>query len=191
MTYIDPASALRGEIIRKTSSYDGNADSLGITEQQIVGAHWVDLQPLSVDEKIAEAQFQFVEYFEVYPERNILANVRKNDFYRINSRDYRILEISDFRTVGYFRVIYEGTGTAEVSGNFFKTIIVLGPGVYTYGSGLLASVGPFAARPVVVDTLLNDGSYYIASPSTSGFEIVNRGGGDVPVVSVYIEGTLA
>lgn len=191
MTFIDSESAVRGEIIRKVASYDSNADSLGITEQQIVGAHWVDLQPYAVNENIANEQFQLHGMFEVYPESNILTNVRANDFYRVAARDYRIVEPSDYRTVGYFRVLDENIGVVQVSGNLLKTIVVLGPGVYTYGSGALAGIGIFAIRPILIDTLLNDGSHFIQSPTINGFEIVDRGAGAPPVVSCYIEGTLA
>lgn len=62
----------------------------------------------------------------------------------------------------------------------------LGPGSYTYGSGVLASTPTFSTPPAVIGTRLNDGDYFIKNPTSAGFEIVDKGLGSTPSVLAYI-----
>lgn len=63
----------------------------------------------------------------------------------------------------------------------------LGEGTYVYGTAPLAPMpAGFDMKPILLDQLNNDSSYYITDSDKNGFKIVWRGEGQPPSVSVMI-----
>ena len=182
-------------IVRLTTTHGAGGYVVDETYNEIYGEHTVDLQPLSTEDLIANEQLKFKVSHWVFPELpHVIAYARLGDFYYINSKLYLIVKKSDHVDEGYFQVRDEAAEKFSEAAAVLQSAFVvenLGPGVYTYGSGLLAGIGPFSAKPILLDTLMNDGSYYINNPTTSGFEIVDRLMGAAPVVSIRVEGVLA
>lgn len=193
MIYIDSESAIRGSVRRLVVTRNDDGDVIDESYTEVIGEHWLDLQPLSHDERITADQLKVKATHKIYPELNYVPNVSINDFYRVDGRDYRIVEPWDFRALGYFRVWDGAFGLPPVdvvTTRQTRSFVFhgLGPGVYTFGSGVMASVPTFEEAPLILDSGTNDGGYYIDNKTESGFTIFDTGIGSTPEVSVYIQG---
>lgn len=193
--YIKKERRKTADVVRLSSTRDSNNDVLAETYDVVYGAHVVDLVPDDNSEAIANEQHQLFASYLIFPrEKTVGGYARLRDFYRINNKLYRIFAKKDFVENVYFEVRddapEQATSIAVAVQNSF-VIDNLGPGVYTYGSGVLLGVGPFAARPLLLETLMNDGGGYFVNPSMSGFEIVNTGEGASPIYTVVVKGVLA
>lgn len=189
MTYIDQASAIRMNVVRLVVTRDTNGNVVDQTYSEICGEHWADLQPLSDAERVRNEQLKIEATHKVYPEPKV-EGVLGNDFYRdaASGKLYRIVESYDFRTLGYFRVWDGAFGmpSAETISKLFFAFDNVGPGTYTFGSGVFAAVPAFDQAPDIIGLLTNDGSFYIDSVTATGFRIVDRGIGVSPLASVYL-----
>lgn len=190
MTYIDPRSELQGEIIRKTASYNSSGAVASIADEVIVGAHRLDLQPLSAQERFASEQFKIKATHEVYPEPQVfdLASPQLSDFYRIDGRDYKIVAPYDFRTLGYFRVLDGEFGTPSKIYRRRQAYAIsgLGPGDYTFGSGALANVPAFSAAPWLLEAIENHALWAVTNVTATGFTVLDMGVGVLPSLTVYL-----
>lgn len=193
--YIPRSKRKSATVLRLSVTRGANGNITEETYSTVYGAHTVDLQPLSTNDLIANEQLKFKVSHWVFPERpQVLPYTQNGDFYSIGSKLYRIMLKHDHVDEAYFQVRDEAAERASEIAVVFQnayTVDGLGPGVYTYGSGALVGIGLFSARPMLLDTLMNDGTYFIANPTVSGFEIVDKYGGSPPVVSVYVKGVLA
>jgi hypothetical protein len=194
MTYIDPESALRMNVVRLVTTKDSNGDTVGEAYNLIYGEHWADVQPLSDSERTANAQLKISATHKIYPEPHV-DGVLANDFYRevSNGKLYRIVDPFDYRTLNYFKVWEGGFANPETPLSVQQVRYVItgvGPGVYLFGSGLFASVPIFSTVPVVYGIANNDCDFHIASITNIGFMLVDDNGDNVPVVTVFILGTV-
>ena len=193
--YIQPQMQKQADVVRLSLTKDGNGDTVAEDYNVVYGAHTIDLQPNVLSDAVANEQTQYRATHLVFPERvHVMSYTRLGDFYRVNQKLYRVIKRYDFVDEVYFEVRDEApeqaTSIAVAVQNSF-VIDNLGPGVYTYGSGLLLGVGPFSARPLLLETLMNDGGGYFANPTVTGFEIVNTGEGASPIYTVTVKGILA
>lgn len=196
MTYIPQSRIRYGEVVRLVSTRDERGHVIDESYTMVYGSHALDLQPMSYQERLAADQLKIKVTHKVFPQQNIVAQVSLNDFYRIAGQYYRIVEKKDFLRTGYFRVwegefgagLGGGTNIRQIQSFVFHN---LGPGDYTFGDGVLASVPEFTEAPLLLDMLTNDGGYYIENVTTTGFTIVYRGIGSSPLVSVYLKGIAA
>lgn len=193
--YIPKKKQKKATVQRLTTTYGAGGYVTEETYNTVFGSHIVDFQPYTTVDLVTNEQLKSKITHWVFPQRDaVVKQVRLGDFYYIKGKLYRIIEKADHYGECYFKVRDEEaekfSEAAAVLQNAF-TVENLGPGVYTYGSGLLAGVGPFSAKPILLDTLMNDGGYYIKDPSQSGFEIVDRLMGAVPMVSINVKGVLA
>lgn len=190
MTYINPTSEQRGEIIRKTATYNVSGAVTSIADEVLVAEHRLDLQPLSAQERITSEQFKIKVTHEVYPEPQVfdLAAPVGGDFYRIDGRDYKIVAPYDYRALGYFRVYDGAFGTPQR--NYLRrqayAISSLGPGTYTFGSGALASVPAFSAAPQLIEAVENPALWTVTNITATGFTVVDLGVGAEPSLTVYL-----
>lgn len=179
-------------IVRRNSTYDGNGDLLAEDYQEVVATHNVVLWPLSYKQQIENSKFGISASHNIRP-LAVIGSFNVDDFYQITGKKYRIIEVKDFYNAKKI-VVWDGlsaeVGQAQATTRSF-VIDNLGVGVYVYGSGLLAGVGPFVSRPLLLETLRNDGDGYIANPTVSGFEIVDTGEGAPPIYTVTVKGILA
>lgn len=104
MTYIDPSSAKRGNIIRYLHTYGVAGSLVDTTRQLMIGSHWLDLQELDDDDKIVSDQLQFDITHEIYPHIELNAPIYSGDFYQIGSRNFMIVEIENLDNVWRLRV---------------------------------------------------------------------------------------
>lgn len=193
--YIQPQMRKQADVVRRSVTLDANGDTLAEDYTVVYGGHTVDLQPKTPTEDVGNQQTQYLATHWVFPERvHVMPYTRLGDFYRINQKLYRITKRFDFVDEVYFEVYDDApdqvTSIAIAVQSSFL-IDDLGPGVYTYGSGVLAAVGPFSARPLLLETLMNEGGGYFANPNVNGFEIVYTGEGPTPIYTVQIKGILA
>lgn len=193
MTYIPQSRIRYGEVVRLVSTRDERGHVIDESYTTVYASHALDLQPLSYQERLAADQLKIKVTHKVFPQRNIVPQVSLNDFYRIAGQYYRIVEKKDFLRVGYFRVWEGEFGAPPTTPSIIRTVYSyvvhgLGPGSYTFGSGALADVPEFESTPLVLDTLTNDGGYYMTNYSATGFTIVDKGTGLAPIVSVFIQG---
>jgi len=188
MTFIDSESARRGSVRRLVTTRDANGNVIDESYNVVVGEHWVDLQPLSYNDRIAGEQLKIKATHKIFPELNYVPSVSIHDFYRIDGKDYRIVEPFDFRTVGYFRVLDGAFGapSATTVSKLFFAFDNVGPGTHTFGSGIFSSVPVFVQTPSIVGLKTNDGDFYISNPGASGFTLVDRGLGVSPLATIYI-----
>ena len=193
--YIPRNKQKKATVQRLTSTRGSGGYVVDETYSTIFGTHIIDLQPYTTTDLIANEQLKFKITHWVFPQRDaVVKQVRIGDFYYIKGKLYRIIEMGDHYGECYFKVRDEAAEKFSEAAAVLQSAFVvenLGPGVYTYGSGLLAGIGPFSAKPILLDMLMNDGAYYINNPTTSGFEIVDRLMGAAPVVSIRVEGVLA
>lgn len=193
MTYIPQSRIKYGEVVRLVSTRDERGHVIDESYTTVYPSHALDLQPLSYQERVAADQLKIKVTHKIFPQRNIVPQVSLNDFYRIAGQLYRIVEAKDFLRVGYFRVWAGAFGSTLTDTTIIRTVysyIVhgLGPGTYTFGSGALANIPEFESTPLVLDMLTNDGGYFIEDVSETGFTIIDKGTGSVPIVSVLIQG---
>lgn len=196
MTYIPQSRIRYGDVVRLVSTRDERGHVIDESYTTVYPSHALDLQPLSYRDLVAADQLKIKVTHKVFPQKNIVPQVSLNDFYRIAGQLYRIVEKKDFLRTGYFRVWEGAFGSTLTDTTVIRQIQSfvfhnLGPGDYTFGDGVLASVPEFTEAPLLLDMLTNDGSYYIENLSTTGFSIVDRGIGSSPLVSVYLKGIAA
>lgn len=195
MTYIQPHMIRQADVLRLVVTRDGNGNVSDESYTTVYGTHNVDLQPLTTRDLVANDQLKFKVSHYIFPETVApFSFVSLGDRYRIGQKLYRIVKRHNHIDACYFEVYddapEQGASAATVIQNAY-VVENLGPGNYTYGSGALAAVPAFSAKPILLDTLMNDGGYWIANATASGFTIVDRGFGESPLVSVYIKGTPA
>lgn len=184
-------SRVQTDVVRLIVTRNTDGDVVGESYAQIYGLHWADIQPLSDRERIANEQLNIKVTHKIYPEPRITAAI-ENDFFRevSNGKLYRIIESYDYKTLKYFKV-WAGS-FANPSANFvqeFKyTITGVGAGVHVFGAGLFSSVPVFTTTPTVYGTANNDCDFHIESISTTGFELVDDGGAEVPNVTIEVLG---
>lgn len=193
--YIQPQMRKQATVQRLTTTRGAGGVVVSEMYSEIYGGHIVDLQPLTTSDLTVSEQLKFKFLYRVFPERpNVMPYVQIGDFYYIGQKLYRVMEKFDFMDEGYFQVRDDAAEKFAESAAILQsafTIDNLGPGVYVYGSGALAGIGPFSAKPILIDTLMNDGGYYIKDSTQNGFEIVDRMIGASPRVSFLIEGILS
>lgn len=193
--YIPRSKRKSATVLRLSETHGANGNITDETYTEVYGTHTVDLQPLTTNDLIANEQLKFKVSHWVFPERkHVMPSTQIGDFYSIGQKLYRIMLRHDHVDEVYFQVLDEAAERSSEISTVLQnayTVDGLGPGVYTYGSGALAAVGPFSARPMLLDTLMNDGSYFINNPTASGFEIVDRFLGVTPQVSIYVKGVLS
>jgi len=192
MTYIDPASALRMNVVRLVTTKDSNGDEVSEAYNLIYGDHWADVQPLSDSEKISNAQLKINATHKIFPEQRV-TGVLDNDFYREigSGKLYRIVESYDFKTLNYFKVWEGGFGNvpAPLSVQQVRYVVTeVGPGSHVFGAGLFVGVPSFTAPPVVYGIENNDSDFHIESITNLGFTLVDDGGAETPVVTIYVFG---
>lgn len=107
MTCVDSVSAVHGEVVRHIYTYNANGVVVETTRQVIVPTHWVDVQPLELDDQIISGQLKFPATHEIYPEPDVIESISIGDYYRVGTKEYKIIDRQDFRDVGFFCVIKE------------------------------------------------------------------------------------
>jgi hypothetical protein len=193
--FIQPQMRKQADVVRLSVTKDSNGDTVAEDYTVIYGTHVIDLQPRELSDGVGNDQIKYGVTHFVFPERvPVMSYARLGDFYRVNSKLYRVIKRYDYVDEVYFEVRDEApeqaTSIAVAVQNSF-IIDNLGPGVYVYGSGLLLGVGPFSTRPLLIETLMNDGGGYFANPTVTGFEIVNTGEGASPIYTILVKGILA
>lgn len=192
MTFIDPESAVRMNIVRLVTTQDIDGNVTGEAYNEVFGEHWADVQPLSDSDRLANAQLKISATHKIFPELRI-TGVLDNDFYRevTNGKLYRIVESFDFKTLNYFKV-WEGafgdSGAAQTVQEVRYTVTNVGPGIYTFGQGLFLSVPTFTTAPAVYGVASNDSDFHIEQITTTGFRLIDDGGAETPIVTVQIFG---
>ena len=190
MTFIDQASAKRGDIVRHIHTYGATGSIVDTTRQLVVGSHWLDLQPLGVEDRFASEQMKLTASHEIYPQPYIMASVKPGDFYRIAGQEYKIVEPSDYVTVGYFRALFgaQGAPSQAYQRRQAYAISSLGPGNYTFGSGLLASVPAFSTAPQLIEAVQTNALWTVTNITATGFTVVDLGVGAEtgPSLTVYL-----
>lgn len=179
-------------VVRRNSTYDGNGDLLVEDYQEVMATHNIALWPLSYRQQIENSKFGISASHNIRP-LAVIGSFSVNDFYQITGKKYRIIEVKDFYNAKKI-VVWDGL-SAEVDQPQATTrsfvIDNLGPGIYVYGSGLLTGMGPFLSRPLLLETLMNDGDGFFANTTVAGFEIVDTGEGAPPIYTVTVKGILA
>lgn len=131
MTYIDQASAKRGDIVRHIHTYGATGSIVDTTRQLVVGSHWLDLQELDDDDEIISDQLQFNITHEIYPHIELNAPIYSGDVYQINNRSFVVVEIENLDNVWRLRVSeILPTGeeaTAEIAITYSRFIYGLPP----------------------------------------------------------------
>lgn len=193
--YIPPQRRKQADVLRLTTTYDSNGNLVAQDYNVVYGTHTIDFVPNEMGDEVVNNQQKFTATHEVFPQLvHVMPFTKLNDFYRVNQKLYRIIKRWDFVERVYFEVRDDAPEEVTTLGVTLQNKFIvydLGPGVYTYGSGALVGIGPFATRPLLLDTLMSDSGHWIANPSVSGFEIVSKYEGVTPVVTVQIEGVLA
>jgi hypothetical protein len=189
MTYI-PRSRMRvADVVRLVVTRNVNGDVIDESYSQIYGNHNVDLQPASNQAKIAAEQLKYNVSHRIYPERNIASSISLGDFYRIGSTLYKIVKTWDYIKTCYFEAWNGAFGDSNPSTTVFKSFYSIdgvGPGTYTFGSGIFSAVPSFDQAPDIVGLLTNDGTFYIDSVTATGFRLVDRGIGVSPLATIHI-----
>lgn len=182
-----------GSVLRLITTRNDSGDMIDESYVEMVADHDVTFIPYTMQEIISAEQLKFKATHKVHP-LSYISGASENDFYLIDGSLYRITRIWEYGENAIHFHVWDGAyGTPGDSAGITKVRYVIqgvGPGVHTFGSGLFASVPTFSAVPDVWGNKTNDSGFYIASPMVSGFTLVDRGIGEVPVVTIYIFGTL-
>ena len=175
------------QIRRLISTYGMSGNVVEETYQQVAANHDVCFWPLSTAAIVASEKLGFKVSHAIHPIADV-SGWQLGDFYYLNNRLYKITKGDDFSLACHFEV-WDGpfsTPAQNINKRYAYAISSLGPGNYTFGSGLLASVPAFSATPQLIEAVQNNALWTVTNITATGFTVVDLGLGAEPSLTVYL-----